>query len=90
MSELRAHDRIRHHARRRPQKIAIVDYETGSKLTYGAMDKQGDNCVAFLHRGRHSKYVKIQWFHISPALVSHSVHICLQAAIQGTIHHWYF
>lgn len=50
MSELRAHDWIRHHARRRPQKIAIVDYESGSKLTYGAMDKQVDNCAAFLHR----------------------------------------
>jgi len=50
MSDMRAHDWIRHHARRRPQKCAIVDYETGSELTYGAMDRQVDNCVSFLVR----------------------------------------
>ena len=50
MSDLRAHDWIRHHARRRANKCAIVDYETGSDLTYGMMDRQVDNCVAFLVR----------------------------------------
>ena len=50
MDDMRAHDWIRHHARRRPNKCAIVDYELGSELTYGEMDRQVDNCAAFLLR----------------------------------------
>jgi len=50
MDDMRAHDWIRHHARRRPKKCAIVDYELGSELTYGEMDRQVDNCAAFLLR----------------------------------------
>ena len=50
MADLRAHDWIRHHARRRPEKCAIVDFESGSKLTYREMDRQADACAAFLHR----------------------------------------
>ena len=50
MDDMRAHDWIRHHARRRPKKCAIVDYELGSELTYGKMDRQVDNCAAYLLR----------------------------------------
>ncbi len=53
MANYRAHDWIRHHARRRPAKCAIVDFESGSELTYREMDRQADACAAFLHR-RHN------------------------------------
>ena len=53
MSDMRAHDWIRHHARRRPKKAAIVDFESGVELSYREMDRQADACAAFLHR-RHN------------------------------------
>jgi fatty-acyl-CoA synthase len=53
MTDMRAHDWIRHHARRRPKKAAIVDFESGVELSYREMDRQADACAAFLHR-RHN------------------------------------
>ena len=48
MTDLRSHDWIRHHACRRPSKIAISDYETGEDLSYKMMDQQVDSCAFLL------------------------------------------
>jgi fatty-acyl-CoA synthase len=50
LSRYRAHDWVAHHARRRPDKPAIVDVELGSRLTYAELDRQIEACAAFLAR----------------------------------------
>ena len=45
----RAHDWIKHHARRRPDHVALVDVEAGVELTYAELDRKIDRCAAFLH-----------------------------------------
>ncbi|NNM00778.1 MAG: AMP-binding protein [Gammaproteobacteria bacterium] len=50
MPDIRSHDWVRHHARRRPAQHAIVDTTTGAALTYAEMDRQVDSCAAFLAR----------------------------------------
>ncbi|HCL93288.1 MAG TPA: hypothetical protein DIC24_01565, partial [Gammaproteobacteria bacterium] len=44
----RAHDWIKHHARRRPDHVALVDVEAGVELTYAELDRKIDRCAAFL------------------------------------------
>lgn len=46
----RAHDWIRHHARRRPGHKAIIDVELEAELSYAELDRQIDACVELLIR----------------------------------------
>ncbi len=47
-SALRIHDWIEHHSRRRPDKAAVVDCETGVETTYNLMHRQANSCAAYL------------------------------------------
>ncbi len=48
MSDVRSHDWVRHHARRRPEATAIVDAGSGEKLSYREFDRRVEACTALL------------------------------------------